>query len=662
MAATVAQFVSRKSQQAFMEYHKYASVSVERHQNMRQKMRDIDLAYLRENDRDKESVRAKNANTRGDPSKFQNITVPVIKPQINSAVAYQAGVFLTDYPIFGVVSDPAFMDAARQFQSILEENSIRGAWVRQLLLFFFDGFKYNISAIEATWDKVVTAALDTEITYKGGKEGKPKEIIWAGNCLKRWDMYNSYWDTRCEPFDIPTRGDFAGHTEIMSRTALKSFIASLDTKLVENINPAFMSPNGAGSIGSDDINGAYYIPELNSSGIINPNDVNSVDWASWMGLSGSKTPQGNIGQGMYQVSTEYVRIIPADFEMKVPAPNTPQVWKQIIVNHSIPIYIERQTNAHEKIPVFFGCPSEDGLAYQAKSFATETKPFQDVATALMNAIVHGRRRAITDRVLYDPSRISEAHINSPNPSAKIPIRPAAYGKPVGEAVYAFPYRDDQAGLQMQEIQMVLGLGNTLVGQNQARQGQFVKGNKTDSQWEGVMSNATSRDQMTALLYEAQVFTGLKEVLKINTMQYQAAGTVYSPSTKQNVAVDPIALRKAVLNFKVTDGLLSTDKVISSDSLKVAMQVLGSSQVLASGYNIVPLFSYIMKAENTDLAPFEKKPEQMAFEQAMSAWSQAANLALTKGAAFNTPQPTPEQYGYVPAQQMTGDQNGNNQSQ
>ena len=116
---------------------------------------------------------------------------------------------------------------------------IRGAWVREFLLFFIDGFKYNLSAIEVSWEKTTTAAVETDVAYKGGREGKPVDVIWEGNVVKRWDPYNIYFDTRCLPFDIPTKGEFAGKTELMTRTALKTFINGLPTKLLQNIKPAF---------------------------------------------------------------------------------------------------------------------------------------------------------------------------------------------------------------------------------------------------------------------------------------------------------------------------------------------------------------------------------------------------------------------------------------
>jgi hypothetical protein len=633
-------------------------------------MRKIDLAYLREQDQTTENQRAKIANRYGDANKYQNVTIPIIKPQVKAAVGYQSSVFLTDYPLFGVVADPIYQDAAMQMQAVIEENSIRGGWARELMLFFQDGFKYNLSALEVSWERIAVAQIETDISYKTGIEGKPKQIIWQGNKLKRWDPYNTYFDSRCDPYLIPTEGEFCGHTMLMSRTALKNYIAALDTKIIENVVLAFESPsllNMATSGGSSQgaYGSSYYLPSLNPDAFLDPITADSIDWMSWIGqgdFSSRKGAQEINYRGLYEVSVEYVRLIPSDLSIRVPAQNTPQVWKLIIINHSVIIYAERQTNAHEKIPVFFGCPAEDGLSYQTKSLAQDAEPFQQVSSALMNSVIASRRRAITDRVLYDPSRVSEAQINSANPSAKIPVRPSAYGKPVSESVYAFPFRDDQAGIAFQEIQAIVQFGNVLNGQNQARQGQFVKGNKTDGQWESTMANATSNDQLTALLYESQVFTPVKEVLKINMLQYQTQGTIYSPSQGKDIQVDPLALRKAVLNFKVTDGLVPKEKVIASDVQQMAMQVIGGSQALAQGYNIAPMFSYLLKTQNVDFSPFEKSQPQIAYEQAANNWSQLAQLAIQKGAPFNVPQPTPEQFGYDPNQADPSNQSGLQTSQ
>lgn len=641
--------IPKKAQDGIISYHRQCYQLLNQQWNIREQMRQIDLAYIRENDWTVPNQRARFANIYGDTNRLQNVQIPVVMPAVESAVEYQTSVFLTGNPIFGVVASPEFEDEALQMESVIDENATRGGWTRELMLFFRDGFKYNISFLEADWAREVTPAFDTDLKFNNGKQGKPKEVIWEGNRVIRWDPYNTFFDSRVQPTEIPLKGEFIGKTELMGRVQLKGFINSLPDKMVENITAAFNSGMGSavGGMSSGGIE-SYFLPQLNPMALVNKNIKATTDWMAWAGVSLPNV--GNIQyKNLYEVTTMYGRILPSDFGLSVPSRNTPQVWKFIIVNHQVLIYAMRLTNAHGLLPVLVGQPLEDGLSYQTKSLATNVRPIQEVSSALMNSVIAARRRAISDRALYDPSRVAEHHINSDNPSAKIPVRPSAYGKPVGESVYQFPFRDDQSQIALSEIDGLQKLADRVTGQNPARQGQFVKGNKTLHEYADVMQHANGRDQMTALLYEYQIFTPLKQILRLNILQYQGGVSIFNPSKKQQVNIDPIALRKAVLSFKVSDGLIPSEKLISSDQLTVGFQTIQAVPALQSGYNIVPMFSYLMKTQGADLRPFERSPQQAAYEQALNAWQQMAQLALEKGRDFKQPQPKPQDYGYDPSQ-------------
>lgn len=650
--------LSKKSQEALLQYHHQCYDLQARNWNLRDQMRRIDLSYIRENDFTQENAKAKLANRYGDSTKYQNITVPVVMPMVEAAVTYQASVFLTGHPIFGVVSNPSNMDAAMQMETVIEEQSVRGGWVRELMLFFRDGFKYNLAAVEVVWDRVVTAALETDLSFST-TQARPKEVIWEGNCIKRRDPYNIIFDTRVSPSEIYWKGEFAGYTEVMSRIQLKSFIASLPDKMVDNIVPAFESGLGFTGMSTWAADGGFFVPQINPDAILDRDPRTSTNWMAWAGISG--TDQKIKYKDMYEITTLYAKILPADFGMKVPAQNTPQIWKFIYVNHNILIYAERQTNAHGYLPMLFSQPLEDGLDYQTKSLASNVAPIQDVTSALMNSNIAARRRAISDRGIYDPSRIAEHHINSDNPAAKIPVRPAAYGKNVAEAYYPIPFRDDQAGIVMQDMQQLMQFANVITGQNPVRQGQFVKGNKTLHEFQSVMSNANGRDQLTSMLLESQVFTPLKEILKVNILQYQGGISLFNRDTQKVVNIDPIQLRKAVMEFKISDGLTPSDKLVNSDTIQVAMQVIGSSPQIAAGYNIAPMFSYFIKTQGGRIQEFEKSSEQLAYEQAMMQWQQTMQMIaeslkgmepvqMQEALKSMPPQPVPQQYGYNPQQQ------------
>jgi len=647
MAASTFIPLSSKSKEIFVTYYNsIQDMGNDYRNNLRYRLEQMDLAYAREVDRTKEQLRAKASNRAGDTDRFQNITVPVVLPQVETAVQYQTSVFLTNVPLFPVVAAPEYEDAAMQLSTIIDNNATTGGWARELMLHFRDGFKYNFAPIEVSWADKVTFSVETDLE-KNPKYGIPKKVIWSGNTLKRLDPYNTFVDPRVAPTEVYSKGEYAGYTEFMTRMQLKTLIEELPEKILSSIVPAFNSSSNT-LINSNASAKNFYVPTINPDVNLIQEMRDGTNWMSWAGLSDTRKNDIEY-KDTYEVTTLYCRILPAEFNLRVPESNTPQIYKLIIVNHEHIIYCERQTNAHNMLPILIGQPMEDGLRYQTKSLADNVSSFQEVASAYMNSIMHSRRRAVTDRLLYDPSRVAKEHINSDNPSAKIPVRPAAYGKQVSDAVYQFPYREDQAQISMQQIQQLLALSNHISGQNPVSQGQFVKGNKLQDEFKTIMQNANGRDQTQSILLEYQVFIPMKHIIKLNTLQYQAGTTLYNENKQTNVQIDPIKLRKAVLNFKIADGLIPSTKLIDSESLAVALQTLGSAPQIAAAYNMGPLFSYLMKTKGAHIAEFEKSPEQQAYEQALAQWQQVAMTAAEKGVDISKsmPMPKPQDYGYDP---------------
>ncbi|TIW16745.1 MAG: hypothetical protein E5V65_16385, partial [Mesorhizobium sp.] len=99
MAANTPLIISDTTQQAFIEYHKQCYQLPNQSWNIREQMRQVDLAFMRETDWTVEHQRAKYANRYGDSTRFQNITVPIVLSTVEAAVTYQASVLLTGNPI-----------------------------------------------------------------------------------------------------------------------------------------------------------------------------------------------------------------------------------------------------------------------------------------------------------------------------------------------------------------------------------------------------------------------------------------------------------------------------------------------------------------------------------------------------------------------------------
>lgn len=644
--------LSPDSERALITYATAAQSLQTQQYSLRSEMENIDRTYMREKNWTDTEWKARVANRVGDAHKMQDPTVPIVMPQVEAALGYMINVFLTGYPIFGVGASPDMEDAAMQMETIIAENSITAGWARQLIMFFRDGLKYNLHGIECTWGQKTVASIETDLNYPNS--AKPKETLWNGNILRRMDLYNTFFDPRVHPAEVHSEGEFAGYVEVMSRVRMKKFMNDLYNKIPPaTIVKALESSLGASGIvtsGSGPF--MYYFPLLNPFPLQPNNVVRSFDWLSWANATNQKDSIKY--QNAYNITTLYCRILPKDFGMRVPQENTPQIWKLIIVNNSVVVVCERQTNAHNYIPIFFGQPIEDGLDYQTKSFATNVTDLQDISSAMLAGYMASKRRLVGDRVLYDPLRIREKDINSTNPSAKIPIRPSAYGKNVSEAVYQFPFRDEQTGSLLEGAQLMMKLADSVNNQNPAQQGQFVKGNKTLHEYDDIMGHGNMRNQSMAMMTEGQVLTPMKEVIKLNILQNQQDGTIYNSDRKQMVQIDITKLRTQAVQFKVSDGIMPQDKLIGSEALGQALQALMQSPPLAAAYNIGPAFTYLMKTQGADLSPFEKSPLQQQFEQQQGQWQQVA-IAAVKAGKEPPPQPQmpPELVQELQQKQQTG---------
>lgn len=657
--------LNEKSQQGIVQYYRNAFTNLSTTWDLKQRMRKIDQLYNREIDWTEEQLRAQAANRGGDATKFQNIQVPVVLPAVETAVTYQASVFLTGIPLFGVSASAQYMDAALQMETLLDDQATRGGWNREFQLMFRDGFKYNLAAMELTWGQEKIFVPSTDIAYSA-KEAKNTEVIWEGNRAKRLDPYNLIFDPRVPPAEMSTRGEFCGYNELLTKIEMVRYLQSLS--YCPNYRKALECgfPVVGGATSSD-----YYLPTVNPSALLDSNLFNTFNWMQWAGLESKK---GQIEfKNAYVKTTLYAWMIPTEFGIPSANYKTPQIYKIVIVNGQVIVSFERQTNSHNRLPILMSQPLEDGLGYQTKSMAQNAEPFQQTASALVNSAMAARRRAVSDRGIYNPSLIETKHINNDSPTAKIPLRPAAYGRPASDAYYPIPFRDEQSQQAMGDIGFILKLNEMVTGQNAAQQGQFVKGNKTLVEYENIMGNANGRSQNISILLESQFFTPFKELCKLNILQYQTAAQVYNRETESVVTVDPVTLRRATLAFKVSDGLTPASKQMNTESFAAACQTLAAVPQLSGAYNLGPMFSYLFKQQRADVAQFEKAPQQIAFEQAMAQWSQTCqsmveNFSKMKGPDGNSyppemiqkslpPQPTPEQYGYTPGMTKQPTANG-----
>ena len=570
--------------------------------NIRSQLEQRDRAYYREQDWTKENDRAKSANQTGDPKKLQNVTVPVVMPQVESALAYLTDVFLTGYPIFATVAPPADAAALKQFDALIADNSMMGGWPAELMQTLRNGLKHDLGAAEVVWEKRKIFSVGTP-ELSNITQGKEQEELYEGNFIKNIDPYNLILDTRVSPDKNHLEGEVAGYTECLSAVACKKRMDDLDRTKTMNYKKAFESGSATLVTGASDA--GYYIPQINPDALLPVQDrVQGINWMQWAALE--KKPQGIKYHDSYEWTVIYCRIIPALLGMRVPDATHIQIWKFIIINRNTVIYAERQTNAHNMLPVVVCKPSNDGMGYQSKSFAQNAEPYQQIASSLMNSALASQRRKVYDRLLYDPTRVNKKDIDNTDPVARIPVRNTQFGKGFEGAVQKLEYSDDGVATTIQMSQQVVQMAEVGNGQNRVQQGQFQKGNKTRREFETVMGNANSRQQMQAISLEYTFWMPIKHIIKCNMLQYAAPQSVLNQRTKETVTIDPVAMRKAAIRFKITDGLLSSEKIASLDIGTTVVNAATQLPQVAQEYDIMAILDYTWQLQGVDwLSDFKR---------------------------------------------------------
>lgn len=625
--------LTRPQQQGFLQYFQHITESFKTCWDFRTSLEIRDRAYQREVSFSGVHQDAKNANRyAGNVTKLQELIVPVVMPQIESNVAYLAGVFCTDFPMFRVVGAPDKMPQAAQMNAIIAENSLKNAWVRELIMFFRDGLKYNFHALEVSWERKKIYSVGTDRTA-GGNIAKTSEIYCEGNKLERWDLYNTFFDYRVAPARVHTEGEFAGCHKLMNRIQLKQLMLELQgSNAAMNYREALESASGDITVG--DKNSLYYVPQINMDLLSLQRFSSGLDWMAWMNNDLRRSELNY--RGSYIVSKVHCRIIPDDFGLRGSHASHPQIWTLYVVNGQHIIHAERQTNAHNWLPVIFGQPNEDGLGFQTKSALDNALPFQEMSSALWNSALAAKRRLVYDRIIYNPSLIRKEDIDRVSEVSRIPMRNANYNRSPSEAVYQIPFRDDNANSTIAMAQQITEMADVSTGQNRVQRGQFQKGNKLSGEFDAVMANSNLRQQTQALSIEYQVFQPLKDILKLNMLQYQPDGrTIYDRENKAATKIDMTTLREADLAFTISDGMLTVDKLMSPQLMQVFLQSAQAMPAVQSEYDVLGLFLYWMKLQGaTWIDDFYRTPEQ---QQQMLAKMQAATAATNPQPPQQPPQ-------------------------
>lgn len=563
--------------------------------DMRDKMDFIDIAYARYQATGDEpcsdGVDRAGSTPCGNVFTEDRVTPPIVASQVDSYVAYLADVFLSGAPIFPVVSNPSNKQYAEQLETLLDDHASLGGYVRQLLLFLKDAIKYNRGVVECDWDAINQFSVAPDFDTGTGRALKRQDKFFTR--IRRLDPRNVIADPNVPIGDVAELGDFAGYVEEISRTKLKRELLKL-----QKANQAYNQERAMNSAGSSSSTGTpnFHAAPIISDYIKSAGYKAGMDWDAWFsGEAKGKRRTGSYG-AKYERYVLYARIQPADLAIQAPQPNTPQIWKFVIINGQHLIAAKRIVSAYDYLPVLFGQPLEDGLGDQTQSVAEGEIPFQEAAATLFNIRFAAARRAISDRGLYRADMVSAANINHPGAAAKIPVTISVLSTmTLKDAYHPIPFSSQGLETVMQDAQTLVGFSKELHGLNAPRQGQFQKGNKSVKEWDDTMAGSDGRMRLPALLLEHQFFGPLKSILVLNIFQYGEDAVVVSQRSGENITIKMDELRKQVLAFRVADGYTPKSKLASVEGIVQGLTMISTSPILQQQYgpSLPGMFAHLM---------------------------------------------------------------------
>lgn len=583
---------------------------------LRSRMEYVDMYLNRVSAMNPEIVKARMAARAGDKTQIPSFEVPVCYPQYDSAHAYLCGLFLTGFPIIGYVGSREQEDIAMMLTALSKRDQQLFNWTSNLMLAFKDLLRYHQFAVEADWSQQSISMITRE---KSGSRVSKKSI--AGNRIKRLDPYNLYFDRSIKISDFLERGAFAVYVERSNYVDVKAYLASLQAP-----EAIFMNFNAA--LGSSPGFSHYYTPNVSAE--FRPN----YDPNDWQAFFGNNSVNNRIAaSGIYERSTMYVRIIPQEYYItNVENAGQPAIYKLVFINGFL-VAMRPLDNAHGLMPILISAGDDSGIWPQTNSFVENLMDMQDAASGVLNASFNSMRRAVSDRALYDPTRISGRDINSANPVGKIAVTGNSFNSKIADAYHQIPYRDDITPVMSQNLNMVMSLAQNTNGLNQASQGSFVKGNKTRQEFDVIMTKSDARLQKTALAVDSSVFSYLRNMFRSNYIQYSTEEELVD-SRHNLIKIDPEKLLSANVDIQGVDGLNPASKMIAPDLVMTALNVIPQIPELSQTHDRAGLFLSLLKSQGLDIEQYRYTTAEIQQRQA----------------ALPAPQ---QQQGQQPAAQPTG---------
>ena len=603
-------------------------------------MRERDVAYFRDMEKKKKSARPTPAHLLRDedPTDFRaEFEIPTVFSRVDTARSRLDSMFISSSPIFKTVSPPELTAIAEQYDAVVEADEEKYGWGMELSHAHLDALKYDACAVEADWE--ITQIAKTSRDAETQVLSVNMQQVYAGNSIRRVDLNNAFWDTSCALNKIHEEGDYAGFVYPTTLPKLLSFLTKLEYTPAE-IN-SLLYPTTAQKVSPNYVDvlagkvPLYEAPTLvpDTPAISPEQSAANFDVPDEILSDRMSQDRKLLNQG-FEITKLYLRTIPAVLSIHADSVDAlvPRLYKIFILNGCRILSIEETEYDHNYMPIVFASLMNDGVGGTTRSFGHNMESLQRLANKLIEIDIQSSRRAVADRGIYNPHMIDPAQINNRSATAKIPLKSASPTADTRAAYSSIPYGDTALGMRFQQAIQLLGFADQIGGQNEVDQGGFIKGNKTNDQFQQSMQASDARMISRALGLHTSLYYPLKEIIKYNIAQFQTSESSYSQSLEKQVNIRSDELKKMLPTFKIADGLLNAARMLNIEGLTMALQLVPQIPEFQTEYNTPMMVMDILsngqgvKLERYKYSEEEKQQRQAQMQQQAAAQAQAEAAA------------------------------------
>lgn len=229
------------------------------------------------------------------------------------------------------------------------------------------------------------------------------------------------------------------------------------------------------------------------------------------------------------------------------------------------------------------------------------QPLNDLLTWLMNTHLYNVRKSLRDQFIFDPSKVYIKDFESDQPGLMARLKPEAYGTDPRMAAHQF-MTQTVTNQHIQDFQGAADVLQRVLGVNDNVMGQLAPGGRKTATEVRASSNFSINRLKTQAEYFAETGWGpLSEMMLANTQQYydgemqlRIVGQL-PPGAEQGILVTPESIAGG-FDFAPVDGTLPVDRYAQANLIKEALVGLVRAPQLLQNFDIVGLFSYMMRLQ------------------------------------------------------------------